>query len=477
MASWSCEDLVKEITDMEKLFTIRPEATFLQHLKQSLIAKLNACEMSPSLVLKLSTTLMESTLPDTLKLPLMDAVDERASVACAGVLTVTTKQQSLVTIYNYLSKSELAFLQTCTQVDAVSVIATRLKKIGVKTMKETTKKGCVAFLVHLQLKQGLPMPLAPEIYRLAAYVAATFHSCQQTPLVAGYAIYPTTPAELGDEFMTQVYDDGDAPDTKANHYIATSVAALMKSTVKVRKSSNVLKDMFAPVASTQASQGQMLQNHQPQVLQQSQPQVLQQTQPTLSPETLVPMSQLKGMVIGLMAQAKELDANQPPAGGPNLPFKRTDTFTSVESPMSVSKVATPQQNPQAPPVTDTALALEDAQPGSNEKAKTLEDCEDEFYKKLANKKGPCLKRPAAAPKKAKSKAVKKPASAAASKQALSGKEALKAKMCWGCTRCYGNPRGCDGCRKYDFAGVRLNGKDKWVQYKKQQASSSNKKGK
>ena len=337
----------------------------------------------------------------------MDAVDERASVACAGVLTVTTKQQSLVTIYNYLSKSELAVLQTCTQVDAVSVIATRLKKIGVKTMKETTKKGCVAFLVHLQLKQGLPMPLAPEIYRLAAYVAATFHSCQQTPLVAGYAIYPTTPAELGDEFMTQVYDDGDAPDTKANRYIATSVAALMKSTVKVRKSSNVLKDMFAPVASTQASQA----------------------------------------------------------------------FTSVESPMSVSKVATPQQNPQAPPVTDTALALEDAQPGSNEKAKTLEDCEDEFYKKLANKKGPCLKRPAAAPKKAKSKAVKKPASAAASKQALSGKEALKAKMCWGCARCYGNPRGCDGCRKYDFAGVRLNGKDKWVQYKKQQASSSNKKGK
>ena len=137
---------------------------------------------------------------------------------------------------------------------------------------------------------------------------------------------------------------------------------------------------------------------------------------------------------------------------------------------------TPAPHPENPGDTTNG------DPAAAGKDKTLEDYEADAMGLLASKGG-AMKRPCASPQfaKPKVKQMKRPAAAkhgaskpTASKDVKAGsmtKQVLQAKMCWGCTRCYGNPRGCSSCRRWDFQGVRLTGKSAWQKYKDKQNSA------
>lgn len=78
-------------------------------------------------------------------------------------------------------------------------MVSRMKKCGLKSMKEKTKKHCAAFLVHLQEKQGHQVPTAGEFYKLAETVKVAFKASEQRPLVESLNRYPCTPQELGED--------------------------------------------------------------------------------------------------------------------------------------------------------------------------------------------------------------------------------------------------------------------------------------
>ena len=117
----------------------------------------------------------------------------------------------LLSLWNYLNSKEWEMVQSATTVEAVHVFASRLRAVGVKSMKEQTKKHALALLLHLMIQRGEPKPPPMEIYKLGNYLHDCFASCQQPSLVAGFLRYPDKPADLGHAVMKACYKEGDYP--------------------------------------------------------------------------------------------------------------------------------------------------------------------------------------------------------------------------------------------------------------------------
>ena len=136
------------------------------------------------------------------------------------------------------------------------------------------------------------------------------------------------------------------------------------------------------------------------------------------------------------------------------------------------------------PLTDTppeeeAHVADTVPPGHEEtkndhnekKELSLKDYEDQAFKKLQEKQGqktkehtdknkkPVLKRPAAAKAKAVAKTVAKKKGEKCAQQKVEPKH--QRNPVWGCSRCRGDPFGCDACAKASFGGERLNGRAAW----------------
>ena len=199
---WSVDDLIKEIDldDIGALHETRSNSKLLDQLKLQFLQKLEvAHSLSAGNIIKLTKSLGSSSLPAEWKKQIHDAIDVTAMRQQAGPLKLGTAPQSMERVWNYMSKSESKALQNLRTTDAVSSTCMRLKAIGLRSMKEATKKNIVAFLVYLQLQQGKPMPPLQEIYTLSKYVHDAFIACTLIALVAGFAKYPSNPIDLGEE--------------------------------------------------------------------------------------------------------------------------------------------------------------------------------------------------------------------------------------------------------------------------------------
>ena len=197
---WSVDDLIKELHDIGALFQTRPESKFLDQLKLQFLQKLEGVDrMSAGNIIQLTKVLESSPLPADWKQQVQDAIDITAMRQQAGPLKLGTAPQSMEHVWNYMSKSEGKAMQTLCTTDAVTSICMRLRAIGLRSMKETTKKNIVAFLVYLQLQQGKPMPPVQDLYNLSKYVHESFLACTQMAVVPGFAKYPSNPRDLGED--------------------------------------------------------------------------------------------------------------------------------------------------------------------------------------------------------------------------------------------------------------------------------------
>ena len=448
---WSVEDLVKEINDIGSLYQIRPETQLLQQLQMQLLQKLEGvATLSAGGVITLTKCLDASPLPSDLKKSIMNAIDVTAMRNQAGPLRLGVAAQSLEHVWNYMSKSETEALRTMTTTDAVNMICMRLKAVGLRTMKEATKKNIVAYLLFLQIQMGKPMPPKQELYQLSNYVHNTFGSCVQAPMVAGHLKYPIKPEELGENFMKSCYKDGDLPDVLSDQAISTITS--LKSQFHVRCSGKELNSKSEEEKQTT----ELMQN--------------------------------VGLFRQLLAMAKEMDASKP-AQVERHALQNTGSFSSSAS-GSQEVLALPAP-PSADPIkkkrvanTSPHIATEKELHKENDVEKeshTLEDYEQEAFDKLQARdqekkeaKGPTKKTKKEQKTKLATTTGSTKSSAAATKQLFkrpAGKIGTtkpnansKKKNCWGCTRCRGATAGCSSCNFADFKGVRLNGRQAWVDY-------------
>ena len=52
-------------------------------------------------------------------------------------------------------------------------------------------------LIHLMLLRGEPQPPGTEIYKMSTYLLDSLKASKQQALVAGLAVYPDKPADIG----------------------------------------------------------------------------------------------------------------------------------------------------------------------------------------------------------------------------------------------------------------------------------------
>eukprot|EP00435_Cladocopium_sp_Y103_P023446 s3052_g5.t1 len=198
MASWTLADIKKEITDLSKLNDRRPNDVIVTKMVAQVERKLeSAGAISATTLMELSETIAGTSLADELKSSLQSKVDDLAMSGSNGPLQLVAKAQTLMTIYNYLSVSEFEKVQTAPLPLATQICCSRLKMVGIKSLKEKTKKSTLAFLLHLLQARGEPMPTPAEVYKLSKYVAASFHESQVQPLVPGLATYPGNATQPG----------------------------------------------------------------------------------------------------------------------------------------------------------------------------------------------------------------------------------------------------------------------------------------
>lgn len=366
MTHWTADDLVKEIIDMQSLYKLRPDSFVVGRMQTVLINKFQACQMSPSVVLKLLSTIQDSELPEEMKEALMETVDQQASSYVAGPLRLSTMPQTLKTIYYYLSISEMnTLLQMSTTMDAIALISARLRIIGLKSLKECTKKNVTAFLVHLALRRGEAMPSVQDIYRLAGQVANAFSVCTVQAQVAGYATYPPTPQELGDEFLRKAYNDGDVPDITARSGLATCVNALMKQCY-VRNTGAPFKPSKVETSSRSSAAEQAM--------------VASAT-----------MEKFGTLLTGLMEKAKLLDDHSLPSSSSGTwPGARSillspSTAMGLSCNGDVTKALVPSSTTSGGSGLEACEAPKSDEAAATSQDKTLEEWEEQAYQKLPRK--------------------------------------------------------------------------------------------
>ena len=200
MSHWGIDDLVKEITDLAEIEQVRKGEELITRLVAQLSTKISyAGEISPSALLKLTQHLAATSLSDTIKRTLQSCLDERAMSSCDGPLKLISKPQTMTSVWNYLDEDEAKDIATAPLPTMVNIVCNRMKKVGVKALKEKTKKATVAYLIQLLVTRGEAYPMPAEIYKLGEYLSNAFSACSQAALVSGLAVYPEFPKDVGGE--------------------------------------------------------------------------------------------------------------------------------------------------------------------------------------------------------------------------------------------------------------------------------------
>lgn len=200
MSHWSVPDFIKEINDLNTLFKSRSNSTIVDRLAANLCTKIQSIDaLTPSALVQLSEAISQTGLSDTTKDLLQNAFDEKSLSSSNGALQLVAKSQTLQCIWNYLSEKEYAEIVQAPLPAMMQIVCARLKKVGMRSMKEKTKKPVVTFLIHMMVSRGEPHPLPAEVYKMGQSLYDVFHAKVQPPLTQPLATYPAVPHDLGED--------------------------------------------------------------------------------------------------------------------------------------------------------------------------------------------------------------------------------------------------------------------------------------
>ena len=151
---WSVTDVCSEMRDCKALLETRqgtsPSSEFLERIKDTISFKLRSLpQLSAAEALQMHQVLREVDLGEPVAAALSEQIDEKLLQKSEQTTVVSLKQQSLTNMHLFLTAQDWALLegdgadwwakQRC--------IVQRLKKLGVKSLAESTVRSCVSILL------------------------------------------------------------------------------------------------------------------------------------------------------------------------------------------------------------------------------------------------------------------------------------------------------------------------------------------
>ena len=208
---WALEDVLKELNDFALLLPSRPEKKkpmMLEKLAANVCAKLDQFQsFSAADALKLHECLEACNFPDDFSEQVANKSDEL--LACgsqamqAGQVT-SLKPQKLSSIANYLTSSEWAMLQDSDVCwwSKQRMLVERLKKLGIKSMAEITRRWVLA-LLYCTLPS---LPEADAVYQQVQELKGCFSTCPGPSDDRPYIVnFPDDPQKLPAELLEKAY--------------------------------------------------------------------------------------------------------------------------------------------------------------------------------------------------------------------------------------------------------------------------------
>ena len=240
---WQVSDIKQEVLDLEQLLKARPsllakQDVWLQQLQHKLQA---VTELPPAAMLELYQVFEKCSLPQSIVESCIEVLDGKAlGNEKAGSSRLQQKPQQCDSLVKYLTAEEIGNLETQDMWSGTAILAKRLRLLGVRSMKESTKKVSVALLLLLEFKRTGKMPCADISYTLAQHMLAAFDGCPiQMPVGApSLAAYPIDPAGLAAGHLQASYAAGQQPLGKDY----PELAQVFKHDTVVRGSSKKLQD-------------------------------------------------------------------------------------------------------------------------------------------------------------------------------------------------------------------------------------------
>ena len=142
-----------ELDAMHLLLQARPNLAGLkEQLKNQVLHKLDCISsLQAHDLLEIYGVLEKSPLPKDVLKDITAMVDKKALGAqCAGNTTVIAQAQKCDSLPQYLTAEDITGLQAATMWEGTSILAARMKSLGIRSIKESTKKVAIAILVFFE---------------------------------------------------------------------------------------------------------------------------------------------------------------------------------------------------------------------------------------------------------------------------------------------------------------------------------------
>ena len=471
---WSTKDFLKEIDDVAQLYALSSCSSMATSMIASLGKKLStAVSLRAGDYVSLMKHVDGSKLPEEQKLELQKTLSQVAS--SNGQQSVANKlvkePQSMTNVPAYLTQADWDVLLQGDLDKAPHVLVARLRLCGITSLKEDSKKVCIALLVQSLLWHGHKMPDPQTIYKMAQQFTFLFNASSLTSQVAPVKKYPNLPTEMGEQWVAEAYGPSEKPVLKDLPQLAELMCYVpVRSTSKLLGANSQAQSSHGSGTDTSSQFVSLLTTlvHQAQA-----------GSTMASPQGRVQIFDFtkKDQQCLAPSTAHALALPQPSHPATQQAAQQTEAASTVAKPGE--QLALPA--PPLPGQQEPGQELKTENDTAEVTKKSLEDYEAEAMAALQNKKVPnntkskAFKRPAAATSKQKAQPTKmepKAGGAAAAKGCKRQKQDHPSQVQikagdlgkYGCKRCRGNPRGCDQCWKESYQGERLPGREYWHAY-------------
>ncbi|CAE7583780.1 unnamed protein product [Symbiodinium sp. CCMP2592] len=148
-------------------------------------------------------------LPDSMKEELNALVDSKATGDSSASKPVSPTD--CFNLIDFFTASELNQLEACSMWQGASIVASRLKMLGFRAMKESTKKSATAVPVWFETRRAKDMvpPDGDSVYSLSQHAHYAFVT-STTPVPAGVPTlpsFPSNPKHLSKDHFQAAYPD------------------------------------------------------------------------------------------------------------------------------------------------------------------------------------------------------------------------------------------------------------------------------
>ena len=241
---WKVADVKSELEATELLLKTRPD---IEKIKSGLVTQLkhkllNMTEIQAAGLVELYNLFQSSSLPADVRNEMLDVLDNRAAAGhncetSAGKLCLVP--QTLTALQHYLTADDISRCEKGSMWAGTEVLASRLRKLGVVSMKECTKKVSIAILVHFEVERTNTIPPGDSVYALAEHMLQALKVSSTTVPADAKSLrrYPASPSQLDAKHFAASYG-AEVPISRD----FPRLAQIMVNHSPVRSSSNLVSE-------------------------------------------------------------------------------------------------------------------------------------------------------------------------------------------------------------------------------------------